>query len=207
MRHTFTTLQHTRRPAWCLIAMAHVLRSARCVGAAMAAVARRLIGASAEHSFVGGPHRRAAAAPSRRVAQRLDPELVYPADVLRVIDGDTFEARVRVWPGLDVDTKVRLRGIDAAELHARCGDELAKAQAARAALETHSRRRRRRPFRASASTSMAGASMRWPRPAAPPTYQRRCSAAAVRAATTAETRKLVRVTGSGSVVGDQNGCA
>jgi endonuclease YncB( thermonuclease family) len=62
--------------------------------------------------------------------------LVYPADVLRIIDGDTFEARVRVWPGLDVDTKVRLRGIDAAELHARCADELAKAQAARVALET-----------------------------------------------------------------------
>jgi len=45
------------------------------------------------------------------------------------------KARVRVWPGLDVDTHVRLRGIDAAELHARCADELAKAQAARAALQ------------------------------------------------------------------------
>jgi endonuclease YncB( thermonuclease family) len=56
--------------------------------------------------------------------------------VVRVIDGDTFEARVRVWPGLDVSTKVRLRNVDAPELHARCADELAKAQAARAALET-----------------------------------------------------------------------
>jgi endonuclease YncB( thermonuclease family) len=69
------------------------------------------------------------------IAKRLDPRIVYPADVLRVVDGDTFEARVRVWPGLDVDTKVRLRGIDAAELHARCADEFAKAQAARTALE------------------------------------------------------------------------
>jgi endonuclease YncB( thermonuclease family) len=69
------------------------------------------------------------------IAKRLDPNLVYPAEVLRVIDGDTFEARVRVWPGLDVDTHVRLRGIDAAELHARCADELAKAQAARTALQ------------------------------------------------------------------------
>ncbi|HUD88746.1 MAG TPA: thermonuclease family protein [Xanthobacteraceae bacterium] len=68
------------------------------------------------------------------LAGRLDPGLSYPAEVLRIIDGDTFE--VRVWPGLDVDTKVRLRGIDAAELHARCSDELAKAQAARTALET-----------------------------------------------------------------------
>jgi endonuclease YncB( thermonuclease family) len=70
------------------------------------------------------------------IAKRLDPNIVYPIDVLRIIDGDTFEARVRVWPGLDVDTKIRLRGIDAAELHARCGDELAKAQSARTALET-----------------------------------------------------------------------
>jgi endonuclease YncB( thermonuclease family) len=70
------------------------------------------------------------------IAHRLDPAMIYPADVLRIIDGDTFEARVRVWPGLDVDTKVRLRGVDAAELHARCADELTKAQAARTALET-----------------------------------------------------------------------
>ena len=70
------------------------------------------------------------------IAHRLDPGIAYPAEVLRIIDGDTFEARVRVWPGLDVDTKVRLRGIDAAELHARCADELAQAQAARTALET-----------------------------------------------------------------------
>jgi endonuclease YncB( thermonuclease family) len=60
----------------------------------------------------------------------------YPAEVLRIIDGDTFEARVRVWPGLDVNTKVRLRNVDAPELHARCADEQAKAQAARTALET-----------------------------------------------------------------------
>ncbi len=69
-------------------------------------------------------------------SQRLDGRLAYPADVVRVIDGDTFEARVRVWPGLDVDTKVRLRDIDAPELHARCADEHVKAEAARAALET-----------------------------------------------------------------------
>ena len=77
-------------------------------------------------------------APARApvLAQKFDPRLSYPAEVVRVIDGDTFEARVRVWPGLDVDTKVRLRGIDAPELHARCGSEYAKAQAARAALET-----------------------------------------------------------------------
>jgi endonuclease YncB( thermonuclease family) len=76
------------------------------------------------------------AQPDTPLAHRLDPSLVYPIEVIRIIDGDTFEARVRVWPGLDVETHVRLRGIDAAELHARCGDELAKAQAARTALQT-----------------------------------------------------------------------
>ena len=69
-------------------------------------------------------------------ARPADPGARYPAEVVRVIDGDTFEARVRVWPGLDVSTKVRLRGIDAAELHARCSGELAQAQSARTALET-----------------------------------------------------------------------
>jgi micrococcal nuclease len=58
----------------------------------------------------------------------------HGAEVLRVIDGDTFEARVRIWPGMDVTTKVRLRGIDAPEMHARCGAERTKAMAARAAL-------------------------------------------------------------------------
>ena len=72
----------------------------------------------------------------RATSPRVDGQQAYPAEVLRVIDGDTFEARVRVWPGLDVNTKVRLRKIDAPELHARCADELVKAQAARAALET-----------------------------------------------------------------------
>jgi len=79
--------------------------------------------------------RSAPARPTAALPQKFDPRLAYPAEVVRVIDGDTFEARVRVWPGLDVDTKVRLRGIDAPELHARCSEELTRAQSARAALE------------------------------------------------------------------------
>ena len=55
--------------------------------------------------------------------------------MVRVIDGDTFEARIHIWPGVDVNTKVRLRDIDAPELHARCASEYAKAEAARAALQ------------------------------------------------------------------------
>jgi endonuclease YncB( thermonuclease family) len=58
----------------------------------------------------------------------------YGAELLRVIDGDTFEARVRLWPGLDVTTKVRLRGIDAPEIHGRCAAEREKAERARMTL-------------------------------------------------------------------------
>ena len=61
---------------------------------------------------------------------------LHPAEVLRVLDGDTFEARVNLWPGLDVTTRVRLRGIDAPELKARCNDERVKAEAAREALRS-----------------------------------------------------------------------
>ncbi len=80
----------------------------------------------------------AANEPAARAApnpQAYNAQFAYAAEVVRVIDGDTFEARVHVWPGLDVTTKVRLRNIDAPELHARCVDESTKAQAARTALE------------------------------------------------------------------------
>src|SRR5262249_3613059 len=58
----------------------------------------------------------------------------HPAEVLRVLDGDTFEAKVHVWPGIDITPKVRLRSIDAPEMRARCQQERAKAEAARDAL-------------------------------------------------------------------------
>lgn len=51
-----------------------------------------------------------------------------------MLDGDTFEARVYLWPGLNITTRVRLRGIDAPELKARCLEERIKAEAAHAAL-------------------------------------------------------------------------
>ena len=60
---------------------------------------------------------------------------VYAAEVVRIIDGDTFVARMQTGPGGEVETRVRLRSIDAAELHARCGKELRLALAARAALQ------------------------------------------------------------------------
>ncbi len=60
---------------------------------------------------------------------------VYAAEVVRIIDGDTFVARMRTGPGGELETRVRLRSIDAAELHARCSKELRLALAARAALQ------------------------------------------------------------------------
>lgn len=72
----------------------------------------------------------APAAPAWRAGHRTQ----VRAQVLRVIDGDTFEARVRIWPSMDVTTRVRLRGIDAPELHARCAAERTGALAARDAL-------------------------------------------------------------------------
>ncbi|HSZ73990.1 MAG TPA: thermonuclease family protein [Rhizomicrobium sp.] len=53
------------------------------------------------------------------------------ARVVRVIDGDTFEASAAIWLGQSIDIHVRIAGIDAPELHARCDAERAKAEAAR----------------------------------------------------------------------------
>ena len=79
------------------------------------------------------------AAPATLPASAVTPSAIraaHPAEVLRVLDGDTFEARVHLWPGLDVTTRVRLRGIDAPELKARCMEERMKAEAARDALRS-----------------------------------------------------------------------
>ncbi|MBN8992555.1 MAG: thermonuclease family protein [Rhizobiales bacterium] len=62
------------------------------------------------------------------------PDMRFPVDVIRTVDGDTFEARVHLEPGLDLNTRVRLRSIDAPELKAACPEELQMAQAASAAL-------------------------------------------------------------------------
>ena len=125
MRHpSLAALAHPHRgSAWMIAVATFALGSV--VGAALKPAATLPAAGPMKPAVVAAP-----------LARRLDPGLIYPAEVVRVIDGDTFEARVRVWPGLEVDTNVRLRDIDAAELHARCGDELAKAQAARTALET-----------------------------------------------------------------------
>ena len=63
-----------------------------------------------------------------------NPDVRHAVDVIRTIDGDTFEARVHVLPGRDLLTRVRLRGIDAPELKAACPQELQMAEAASSAL-------------------------------------------------------------------------
>jgi micrococcal nuclease len=56
------------------------------------------------------------------------------ATVLEVLDGDTFLAEAIVWPGHTVRVNVRIRGIDAPEMKARCGAERIAAERAREAL-------------------------------------------------------------------------
>ena len=86
------------------------------------------------------PHRTDSSSPSADSPAARDAEMVWkragspdtrhPVDVIRTVDGDTFEARVHVGPGLDPTTGVRLRGIDAPELKASCPEELQKADVA-----------------------------------------------------------------------------
>jgi endonuclease YncB( thermonuclease family) len=73
-----------------------------------------------------------AASPAADAGERLAGP--FAATVERVIDGDSLAVRVKIWLGLDVSTIVRLRGIDAPELSARCPEERRRALAAREGL-------------------------------------------------------------------------
>ena len=98
------------------------------------------VAASALVLFVarGAPTSDAAPAPVRMeaAAQTLGegPLGAVSAHVTRVIDGDTFEATANIWLGETIDVRVRMDGIDAPELHARCDSELQRANLARDAL-------------------------------------------------------------------------
>lgn len=71
------------------------------------------------------------AAPSGALAGRIDLKGPIEAEVLRVLDGDTVEARALIWPGQSVRVSVRIRGIDAPEIHSRCAREREAAGRAR----------------------------------------------------------------------------
>lgn len=102
-------------------------------------VARRDAGSRGGETVIdeGFEDRSSSARPPKR--DRLDVRSLrlagpFPAVVTDVIDGDTFEARVTIWLGHEVTTRVRLLGIDAAEMGSDCSEERALAEVSRDAL-------------------------------------------------------------------------
>lgn len=59
-----------------------------------------------------------------------------PADIVEVIDGDTVRLRAHIWLGQEVETSVRLAGINAPELKGDCDAERKLALRARDYLAT-----------------------------------------------------------------------
>lgn len=53
------------------------------------------------------------------------------AEVLRVMDGDTIVVRARIWLGQDIETRVRLDGVDTPEMNGKCERERRMALKAR----------------------------------------------------------------------------
>ena len=65
-----------------------------------------------------------------------NPYALYYAEVVRVIDADTLDVRVDLWPGLQAVYAVRVRGIDAPELRRPgCEAERVWAEEAKAQVE------------------------------------------------------------------------
>jgi len=67
-------------------------------------------------------------------AERLAAEALegpVSAVVQRVVDGDTIEVRAAIWLGQSLTIRVRIDGVDAPELEARCPEERRLALAAR----------------------------------------------------------------------------
>jgi micrococcal nuclease len=62
------------------------------------------------------------------------PRQSIPAELIRIIDGDTLEVRALIWLDQHVVTRVRLRGVDAPEIDPRCPEENRRAAAATGAL-------------------------------------------------------------------------
>ena len=60
----------------------------------------------------------------------------FAFELLEVIDGDTFRARVDIWLGQSVTVKVRLKGVDTPEMNGKCAAEKKLARQAKAFAET-----------------------------------------------------------------------
>lgn len=56
------------------------------------------------------------------------------ASVISVYDGDTIEVLANVWPGTQINVRVRIRGIDAPEMRSKCAAERRAAVSARERL-------------------------------------------------------------------------
>jgi micrococcal nuclease len=71
--------------------------------------------------------------PSAIAANEIDHTLPGPlrAEVLRVLDGDSMRVRVQIWLGQNIETTVRIEGLDTAELRGRCERERDLAYAAK----------------------------------------------------------------------------
>lgn len=61
----------------------------------------------------------------------------FPAEVLRVVDGDTLDVRITVWLGQYLQTRVRLSGIDTPEKRGKCAEEKKLALEAQQALQKY----------------------------------------------------------------------
>jgi endonuclease YncB( thermonuclease family) len=57
-----------------------------------------------------------------------------PAEVVRVVDGDTVTVEATIWLGQRLTVNARIRGIDTPELHGACAREKAMAEAAQSTL-------------------------------------------------------------------------
>jgi len=56
------------------------------------------------------------------------------AEVVRVIDGDTFVALFEIWPGILLRRSIRMDGFDTPEIKGKCASEKRRAQDAKKAL-------------------------------------------------------------------------
>ncbi len=61
---------------------------------------------------------------------------IISADVIQVTDGDTIKVTAHPWPGMSIQTSVRIRGIDTPELRGKCQREKIRAKEARALTQS-----------------------------------------------------------------------
>jgi len=80
------------------------------------------------------PETRITAGPTASAPQPAPDTSAFPGpfagEIVRIVDGDTFKARVQIWFGQEITTSVRVRGYDAPEIKGKCAEESNAAQEA-----------------------------------------------------------------------------